>query len=141
VLTEVSQSGDNSRRIVSADFKLKDGPDRLGPLVVSDQSACITVQVPVEARLQAPIGAVDTRPSPDATKLGLQVWILKADGTVVPQQSADRGGSMIGGAGAENWFVMFQFTKVPLAEITGIVFRKDGKLYSEEIRATDWMRL
>lgn len=138
---DISQSAGDRRKIVSVDFKLKNGPDQLGSLVVSTQIASITVQVPVKGRLQSPPGTVDTRPSPDVAKLGLQVWLLRADGTVVPQKDADRGASVIGGGGIENWFVMFHFANVPLAEITGIVFRKEGKLYSQQIAVTDWKAL
>jgi hypothetical protein len=137
----ILKSAQDQRHIVGVDFKLRDGPDHLGSLVLSQQDASITVQIPVENRLQAPLGARETRPSPDVGKLGLQVWLLKSDGTVVPQQSADRGASFIAGAGAENWFVMFHFAKVPRGEITGIVLRKEGKLYSQDIAATDWKLL
>jgi hypothetical protein len=133
----ISQSAEHRRQIVSVDFKVKNGPDGLGSLFVSDQTT-ITVQVPVEGRLQSPPGTVDARPRPDVAKLGLQVWLLRADGTVVPQKDADRGASAVGGVGVENWFVMFHFAKVPLAEITGIVFLKEGKLYCQQIAATDW---
>jgi hypothetical protein len=137
----ISQSAEHRRQFVRVDFKLTNGPDQLGPLLVSDQIASITVQVPVKGRLQSPPGTADTRPSPDVAKLGLQVWLLRADGTVVPQRDADRGASMIGTGGIENWFVMFHFAKVQLAEITGIVFRKEGKLYSQQIAVTDWKAL
>jgi hypothetical protein len=136
-----SQFAEDRRKIVGVDFKLKDGPDHLGSLIVSDQNASITVQVPIEGRLQAPRGTVDARPSPDVAKLGLQVWLLKEDGTVVSQQSADLTAGRIGGAGVENRFVMFYFAKVPIAGITGIVFRKEGKLYSQQIAHTDWKPL
>jgi hypothetical protein len=133
-----SQSADDQRKVVFVDFNLRDGPERAGSLIISEQKTSITVQVPVEGRLQAPRGAVDTRTPPDVAKLGLQVWLLKADGTVVSQQRAGRDPMMISGAGIENWFVMFDFAKVPLSEITGIVFLREGKLYSQQLAATDW---
>jgi hypothetical protein len=137
----LGQAAEYRPKIVPVDFGLQNGPGNLGALLVREQETCITVQVPVDARLQAPLGAVDTRPRPDVAKLSLQVWLLKADGTVVLQQSADSAPSMIGNAGAENWFVMFRFTKLPVAEITGIVFRQAGKMYTQQIAATDWRSL
>ena len=129
----ITISAEARRQIVPVDFIPKEPS-----LVISEQSASITVQVPVLSRSQAPLGTVDSRPAPDVAKLGLQIWLLKADGTVVPQQSADRGASYIGSMGTENWFAMFSFLKVPLAEITGIVFLKAGKLYCHQIATTDW---
>ena len=129
----ITASAEARRQIVSVDFNPKEPS-----LVISDQSASITVQVPVLSRSQAPTGTVDDRPGPDVPKLGLQIWLLKADGTVVAQRDVDRGASFIGSMGTEQWFVMFSFAKVPLAEITGIAFLKQGRLYSQQIATTDW---
>jgi len=137
--TDVSRSAENRSKFVPVNFGLQNGPGGFGSLVVSEQETCITVQVTVDSRLQALPGAIETRPDPDVTKLGLQVWLLKADGTVVPQQRSDSAASAkIGNAGAEQFLVMFLFTKVPVAEITGIVFRQAGKLYTQQIAANDW---
>ncbi len=132
----ITRSAEARRQIVPVDFIPKEPA-----LVISEQSASITVQVPVIIRSQAPLGTVDNRPSPDVAKLGLQIWLLKADGTVVPQQDVDRGANYIGSMGTENWFVMFYFAKVPLVELKGIVFLKEGKLYSHQIATTDWRPL
>lgn len=129
----MTRSAEARRQIVSVDFLPKEPS-----LVISDQSASITVQVPALSRSQAPLGTVDHRRAPEVPKLGLQIWLLKADGTVVPQKDVDRGASFIASMGTEQWFVMFYFAKVPLAQITGIVFLKEGKLYSRQIAATDW---
>lgn len=126
------------RKIVSVDFEIDNGPDHVGALLVSEQSSSITVQVPIENRRQEPIGTVGHKPAPEVKKLGLQVWLLKADGSVVTQKSAIDEAGMISGAGAENWFVLFDFAKVPPAEIAGIVFRKNGQLFSQQIVARDW---
>ena len=136
--SDMSCSAEEQSKLVVVDLKAEDGPDRFGSLIVSEQATSVTVQVPVASRLQARSGTMDTRPAPDVTKLGLQVWLLKADGTVVSQLSADNAASGIGGVGVENWFVMFHFTKVPSAEITGIVFRRSGKLYCRSIATKDW---
>jgi hypothetical protein len=115
----ISRSAEARRQFVPVDFI----PNERS-LVVSEQSASITVTVPV--------------PSDDVTKLGLQVWLLKADGTVVPQQDANRETAIIGMMGSDSRFVIFTFAKVPLGKITGIVFRKAGKLYSRQLAAADW---
>lgn len=136
------QAAEYRPKIVPVDFGLQNGPGNFGSLVVSEQETCITVQVPVDSRRQAPRGVVDTRPDPDVAKLGLQVWLLKADGTMVLKQRADSAVSFkIANAGGEQLFVMFQFTKVPVAEITGIVFRQAGKLYSCQIAPANWKPL
>ena len=105
------------------DLKL---PDSLGQLIVSEQSTLILVQVPVA-------GSNEKRPAPDASKLGLQVWLLRTDGTAILQRSGGAGPVGIGGGGVINWFVTFDFAKVPLSEISGIVLRKAGKLYCHEL--------
>jgi hypothetical protein len=79
----ISPSAEHRSQLVPVKFKLKDGPDELGLLVVAEQITSITVQVPVEERLQSSRGTVDTRPSPNVAKLGLQVWLLRGNGTVV----------------------------------------------------------
>lgn len=112
-------------------FRLANGPDGMGALLAVDQGgAGITVQVPVPPRANRA----------DVSALGLQVWLLKADGTVVLQQSADPASGMIGSGLGESWFVIFHFSKVPVADIIGIAFRKQGKLYSQEITAELWKR-
>jgi hypothetical protein len=110
--------------------------DPLGRLTVIEETTTINVHVPVASR-----PSNDPRPAPDVSKLGLQVWLLKADGTIIPQQSADPGAGMIGMGGAENWSVTYRFAKVALAEITGIVFRKEGKLYCQDIAIGAWRPL
>lgn len=109
-----------------------------GHLAITAYGTCITVQVRVEDRLQLPLDVVDTRGLPDLAKLGLQVWLLKADGTVVPQRSGGDHLNMSGSIGVENWHTTFDFAKMPPAEIVGIVFQREGKLYSQAIKVTDW---
>ena len=123
---------------VLVNFGTTNGPDRMGSLGMSEQSTLITVQVPIENRRQEPIGSTASKPAPDVKNLGLQVWLLKADGSVVTQKRAGRDAMMIGGVGAENWFVMFEFAKVPPDEIVGISFSKNGHLYSQKVLASDW---
>lgn len=103
----------------------------MGALLAVDQGgAGFTVQVPVPPRASRT----------DVSALGFQVWLLKADGTVVPQVSADPAPGMIGSGLGEYWFVTFHFSKAPIADIIGIAFRKQGKLYSQEITAELWKR-
>lgn len=116
------------RETTVVDLNLTNG---LGRLIISEQNNALTVQVPVEARRQSVEGATAIKPPPNAAKLGLQVWLLKADGTVIRQRSADQSPSMDGGVGIESWFVTFYFDKVPLGDIAGITLRREGRLYSQ----------
>ena len=124
------RSAEDSIKNVGVDLKL---PDGLGRLIISEQATLILVQVPVASRLQLPPGSNEKRPAPDASKLGLQVWLLRTDGTAILQRSGGAGLVGIGGGGVVNWFVTFDFAKVPLGEISGIVLRKAGKLYCHEL--------
>jgi hypothetical protein len=130
-------SAETKIQIVAINFGLPNGPDDLGSLAMTEQDGGVFVQIPVANRESSKPRA----PAPDLSDLHLQVWLLKADGTAVLQKSADRGPSMTGGLGAENWFVIFHFAKVPRDEIGGVVFRRQGKLYCQKIAATDWKPL
>jgi len=102
-------------------------PDGLGRVSLSEQPKSITLQVTVDERKSS-----DRRPKVDVGKLGLQAWLLKGDGTIVAQF----GGpfiSTIGMGGGEATHVVFTFSKIPVSEIEGVVFRKEGKMYCREL--------
>ena len=112
-------------KLVSVDFRIPNGPDGLGRLAISDQAGGIFVQVPVPKAADVP-------------KLALQVWLLKADGSVVLQAGADNTAGMIAMGGGESWFTIVRFPRTALADIVGITFRKQGKLYSQELSVDMW---
>jgi len=123
------RSSEHITKAFVVDLKL---PDGLGRLIVSEQPTLISVQVPVASRPPLPSGSKEEPLAPDVSKLGVQVWLLRADGTVISQQRG--GGSLVGiGGQGMNWFLGFPFAKVPLSEISGIVLRKAGKLYCHEL--------
>src|SRR5690349_6504151 len=114
------RSADSQIRMVDVDFGMPNGPDALGPLAVTEQAGGFIVQIPIANRDESKPRAIP----PDVSNLHLQVWLLNADGTVVLQKSADRGPSMTGHMGAENWFVNFHFANAPPDQITAVVFSK-----------------
>jgi len=98
-----------------------------GPAVFSDQPTLYLVQLPVAT------GKISEEHSePDVDSFGLQVWLLKTDGTSIPQ----RGKPNMVGIGNAGWYtdsMIYTFDKVPANELAGIVLRVKGKLYCQEI--------
>jgi hypothetical protein len=90
----------------------------------------------------APSGSTNKEPSApklDLKKLGLQLWLLKADGTIIPQLDGKLSPRLSAGGGGmdqvddSHWFIIFAFKKSSLSELSGVILLKDGKLYSKEI--------
>jgi hypothetical protein len=79
------QTAPAAPRAAVVDLNLTNG---LGRLIISEQQASLTVQVPIENRRQSTESSGAPTP-PNVAKLGLQVWLLKADGTVIRQQNAN----------------------------------------------------
>src|SRR5215467_11055621 len=64
-------------------FDLKmDMPGGLGPVAMSDQVAMYVVQLPVGGG-----SSFEKHSPPDVSSLGLQVWLLKTNGTAVNQRA------------------------------------------------------
>ena len=116
-------------------FGLTNGPNGHGTVTISEQTLGIHVQVPIGWRTSD-----SNVPFPEASKLGLQVWLLRADGSVVTQTRPLSGPIGIGGMGYMNYSMMGSFTNVPVKDIVAIVLKKEGKLYTEEIKETDWKK-
>jgi hypothetical protein len=69
---------------------------------------------------------------PEVDELHRQVWLLRADGTSLPQsQKPDIIG--ISNAGSSDCRLIFTFQKKSMNEVAGIVVSVDGKLYCYEI--------
>jgi len=104
-----------------------DMPGGFGPVAMSDQPALYLVQLPVGGG-----SSFTNHPPPDVSSLGLQVWLLKTDGTAVhPRGKPSRIG--IGNAGWDTDYMIYTFNKVPSNELAGIILQVKGKLYSREI--------
>ena len=117
---------DFSTQTTIIDLKI---PDGLGRVALTDQRSVITVQVTIEERRPSDNGS-----RVEAAKHGLQVWLLKGDGSVAVQKGVPVPVRIGNGLG-EATHVMFSFAKIPLNEISGVVMRKDGKLYCGEFSA------
>jgi len=94
---------------------------------MSEQPTLYLVQIPIQGR-----SSFDKYSAPDVKSLGLQVWLLKRDGTTVHQQQKP---TMIGigNAGWDTDYMEYTFNKVPSDELAGIILQVKGKLYCSEI--------
>lgn len=101
----------------------------LGHVLMSEQPTLYSVQLPIGGG-----SSFEKYPTPDVDSLGLQVWLLRTDGTAIPQQGKP-GEVVIGAAGRDNVYMFYTFDKGASNELAGIVVRAKGKLYCEEIGA------
>ena len=93
---------------------------KLGHAIFREQSSGFSLQVPIGIRK-------DGEPMSNSRNLDLQVWLLKTDGTSIPQLDKP---SVISINSNDYMFYMFQ--KVPLSELSGVVVSMSGKLYCHE---------
>jgi hypothetical protein len=111
-----------------SDVKINYG---FGSVLMSEQPKLYTVQLPVGGG-----SSFEKHPYPDVSGWGLQVWLLKADGTAVPQQGKP---SLvrIGNAGSDMDYMVFAFAEKPGStdELAGVTVRVKGKFYCHEITA------
>lgn len=98
-----------------------------GPAIFTEQSACFSVQVP--------IGFLKNWR--DRNGAGqVQVWLLKRDGTIVPQ-AARPFVFAVGTAGDyARDYQFYSFPKVPADELASVIVSYHGKLYCHEIKKT-----
>jgi hypothetical protein len=127
------------RGIPRVDFGQKDGPDHLGALSVSRENGSIAVFISVAQGRAATPGATNAIAPVDLAALGLQVWLLKTDGSIVQQKTGPgSSASVITMNGFSTSYAVFTFADVPEADIVGIIFRHKGKLFSQPIGPADW---
>ena len=125
--TEVGHVAEEIRNI---DLKM-DMPGGFGSVLISELPTSYLVRLPVHNGIP-----VKEYSLPDLSGLGLQVWLLKTDGTSVPQRGKPRLAGMQN-AGWDSFDMIYAFDKVPSDELAGIVLRAKGKLYCQEIRTTE----
>jgi len=101
----------------------------LGHVLMSEQPTLYSVQLPIGGG-----SSFEKYPAPDVESFGLQVWLLRTDGTAIPQHGKP-GEIEIGGAGWDNVYMLYTFDKGASNELAGIVVRAKGKLYCQEIGA------
>jgi hypothetical protein len=70
---------------------------------------------------------------PKVNELHRQVWLLRMDGTSIPQSQKP---AVIGtgSGGFEDEYLIFVFQKESTNEVAGIVVSEDGKLYCQELK-------
>src|SRR5262245_20379937 len=110
VMTCRSSHGQDTNKPVDA-WNVTDGirhidlkmemPGGLGPISMSEQSMIYVVQLTVGSGRSS-----ENYSAPDVSSLGLQVWLLKADGTSVPPR--DKPGLIgIGNAGWDTHYMTY----------------------------------
>ena len=103
-------------------------PEGLGAGFFRDQGTEFTVQWPVGG------GKIGEKRSPSAIgSVNLQVWLLKVDGTSIPQVGKPSLISIGSIGNYENDYMVYRFSRVPTNEIAGIVVRVNGTLYCQEL--------
>ena len=101
---------------------------KLGQAVFREHSSNFSLQVPIGSRKNG-----GKLPMSNSRTLDLQVWLLKTDGTSIAQSAKPSVGT-IGSIGDYSTDYMFyQFPKVPVNELSGVVVSVNGKLYCHEI--------
>lgn len=115
---------DDSSQSVSFDPKI---PHGFGSGILREQSSCLSVEWPIGSRKNAD-KAMPAEPS-------LQIWLLKADGSTL-SQNAKPSRISIGSIGDSSTdYLIFNFQKVPIKEVVGVVVSLDGQLYSAKLGA------
>jgi len=96
-----------------------------GPAIFREQSSCFSVQVPM--------GFLKNWRERNDTNT-IQVWLLKMDGTVVPQVAKPFIYSLgtVGDYATDYQF--YTFPKVPANELASVVVSYNGKLHCHEIQ-------
>lgn len=96
-----------------------------GPAIFREQASCFSVQVPMGF-------LKNWRERNDANMA--QVWLLKMDGTVVPQAAKPFMFSLGTAGDYATDYQFYTFPKIPANELASIVVSYNGKLYCHEIQ-------
>jgi hypothetical protein len=107
-----------------------DIPGGFGDVLMTEQPTFYSVQVPVGS------ARVDRKwTPPDLTGIGLQVWLLRADGAMI-RQVQKPSLVTIGNFGSYGTiYMVYAFGRNPTNDLARIVIQVNGKLYGREIGA------
>ncbi len=103
----------------------------MGQAIFSIQPSNFLLQVPIGGRK---IGEILSMTNYNA--LDLQVWLLKADGASIPQLHKPSMSSIGSLGDYVTDYMDYEFPKVPVNELSGVVVRLNGKLYCHKIEKT-----
>lgn len=104
----------------------------LGSAFFRKQSAELSLQVPVGFRKDG------KKISPSNTNIpNVQAWLLKTDGTAVPQSAKPSMMTLGGIADYSTDYLFYEFSKVPANELAGVVVSLNGKMYCHQIETSD----
>jgi len=103
---------------------------KLGQAIFREQSSNFSLQVPIGNRKNG-------EPMSNLSNLDLQVWLLKTDGTSIPQSDKSMVISMGSIFDYSTDDMFYEFQKVPVDELSGVVVSLNGKLYYHQIEMSD----
>jgi len=102
-------------------------PDLGEPLAFNEQPTQFTLQITVDTSRDNEKHTV-----PKANELHRQAWLLRPDGTAIPQiQKPQVGG--VGNGGFTSYYLVFTFPRKSTNEVGGIAVSVNGKLYCREL--------
>jgi hypothetical protein len=98
-----------------------------GPAIFREQASCYSVQVP--------IGFLKNWRERRESDVA-QVWLLRMDGTAVPQigEPFIFSQGTLGDFATDYW--LYTFPKIPVAELASLVVNCHGRLYCHEVKKT-----
>ncbi len=98
----------------------------LGPAIFRKQSLGFSLQIPVG-------GGRGVARIPASSTNKVQAWLLKTDGTVVPQSAKPSMITLGEFANFSTDYQLYSFTNVPVNELAGVVVSLNGKLYCHQL--------
>lgn len=101
---------------------------KLGQAIFREQSSNLSLQVPIGFRKNG-----EKLSMSNSNTLDLQVWLLKTDGTSIPQSDKPSVVTIGSFGDYSTDYMFYRFPKVPVNELSGIVVSVKGKLYCHEI--------
>jgi len=98
-----------------------------GPLAFNEQPTQFTLQITVDTSRDDEKHTV-----PKANELHREAWLLRPDGTAIPQIREPQVGG-VGNGGFTSYYLTFTFPRKSTNEVAGIAVSVNGKLYCREL--------
>lgn len=132
-----SQSAPSAPQAVPMQYLLvtRDVPGDITALYVTEQPDRIVVTLDGGSTPDGGAVVTPNTPIPRPLKdLGIQAWVLRSDGTTLPQKS--KGGGSISNAGWTTDTMTLVFSHAAPADLAAVVVRADGKFFVREIKSS-----